>query len=110
MGIPISLPDMPPPPMTDDPSQVLLSVGGLIGKEVNLDEVLATLMDNVAAKLQADRGTLYLLDPPRRELFSRAAHLPELKQIRLKLGQGVAGHAAEQGKLVNAANSQGETR
>ncbi|MHB8875341.1 MAG: sigma-54-dependent Fis family transcriptional regulator [Myxococcaceae bacterium] len=96
--------------MAEDPSQVLLSVGGLVGKEVNLDEFLQTLVDRVAASMQADRGTLYLLDPARGELFSRAAHLPELKQIRLKLGQGVAGHVAKHGEPVNVPNPKGESR
>lgn len=80
---------------------MLLSVGGLVGQEVNLDAFLAQVVDRVAASMQADRGTLYLVDDPRGELFSRAAHLPEIKQIRLKLGQGVAGAVAESGTLVN---------
>ena len=82
---------------TADSSQVLLSVGGMVGQEVNLDEFLTTLVDRVAATMEADRGTLYLLDPARQELFSRAAHLPEISQIRLKVGQGVAGHVAQTG-------------
>jgi Nif-specific regulatory protein len=85
----------------DDPSQVLLSVGGLVGQEVNLDELLHTVVDRVARAMQSDRGTLWLVDAPRRELFSRAAHLPELKQIRVKIGQGAAGHVAASGEAVN---------
>src|SRR5690606_2111438 len=49
----------------------------------------------------ADRGTLYLLDPARGEVFSRAAHLPELGEIRLKVGQGIAGRVAETGEAIN---------
>ncbi len=93
-----------------DASRVLLSVGGLVGREVNLDEFLQTLVDRVAASMQADRGTLYLVDPAKGELFSRAAHLPELKQIRLKLGQGVAGHVAVSGEAVNVPDPKGERR
>ncbi len=93
-----------------DPSSVLLSVGGLVGQEVNLDAFLHQLVDRVAASMQADRGTLYLIDHSRGELFSRAAHLPEIKQIRLKLGQGVAGAVAQSGELVNVPTAEGETR
>ena len=103
MATPCALP-MPPPEATpsDDPtSQVLLAMGGLVGREVQLDAFLAALMDRVAAALMADRGTLYLLDPARGELFSRAAHLPELVQIRLKLGQGIAGQVAATGEPLN---------
>ncbi|MCP3103635.1 sigma 54-interacting transcriptional regulator [Myxococcus sp. K15C18031901] len=101
------LPTMPPSP---DVSQVLLPFGGLVGREVDLDDFLQTLMDRIAATMQADRGTLWLLDPARRELFSRAAHLPELSQIRVKLGQGVAGTVAEQGRPINMPDPRGEQR
>ncbi len=95
---------------TNDPSAVVLSVGGLVGQEVNLDEFLHQLVDRIAHAMQADRGTLYLVDFSRGELFSRAAHLPELKQIRLKLGQGVAGHVAQQGGVVNIPATKDEQR
>jgi Nif-specific regulatory protein len=88
----------------------MLSVGGLVGQEVDLDAFLAELVDRIAASMQADRGTLYLVDGARQELFSRAAHLPELRQIRLKLGQGVAGHVAVQGALVNLPTTAAEAR
>ncbi len=105
------LPPLPRmPPKRDDTAQALLSVGSLVGQEVNLDEFLHTLVDRVARSMQADRGTLYLLDPARGELFSRAAHLPELKQIRLKLGQGVAGHVAQTGEAINIPTTDAETR
>ena len=98
MATPFALP-MPLP--SDPGSQVLLAMGGLVGREVQLDAFLAALMDRVAASLQADRGTLYLLDPARGELFSRAAHLPELGQIRLRVGQGIAGRVAATGQAIN---------
>ena len=90
----------------EDPSQVLLSVGGLVGQEVNLDEFLSTVVDRVARAMQADRGTLWLVDYARGEIFTRAAHLPELKQIRLKIGQGAAGGVAASGELVNFPEAQ----
>ncbi len=95
---------------TDDPASVLLSVGGLVGQEVNLDAFLHQVVDRVAASMQADRGTLYLVDHARGELFSRAAHLPEIKQIRLKLGQGVAGTVAHSGARVNIPSARDESR
>ena len=102
------LPPLPTMPQPSDVSQVLLSVGGLVGREVDLDAFLHTLVDRIAVTMQADRGTLWLLDPARGELFSRAAHLPELSQIRVKLGQGVAGHVAQAGTPVSVPDPRGE--
>lgn len=88
----------------------MLSVGALVGQEVNLDELLHTLVDRIAQAMQADRGTLYLVDFAREEVFSRAAHLPELGQIRLKLGQGIAGDVALRGGVVNIPSARDERR
>ncbi len=93
-----------------DTKAVVSALGGLVGHEVNLDAFLSTLVDRVATSMQADRGTLWLIDHSRRELFSRAAHLPEMKQIRVKLGQGVAGDVAVNGLPVNIPTAQGERR
>src|SRR5215217_482251 len=104
------LPPLPTMPPAADITQVLLPFGALVGREVDLDAFLQTLMDRIAATMQADRGTLWLLDPARRELFSRAAHLPEVSQIRVKLGQGVAGTVAQKGHSINVPDPRGEQR
>jgi Nif-specific regulatory protein len=85
--------------MKDRPS-VLYSVAPLLSREVDLDVLLEHLLDQITQAVAADRGTLYLIDPEAQELYSRAAHLPELKQIRLKLGQGIAGTVAATGEAV----------
>ncbi|MBX7097564.1 MAG: sigma-54-dependent Fis family transcriptional regulator [Myxococcaceae bacterium] len=94
----------------DDAEHVLLGVGPLVNREVNLDEFLQALVDRVARAMQADRGTLWLVDAARQELFSRAAHLPEVKQIRVKLGQGVAGSVAASGGVLNIPTATGDQR
>ncbi|WP_342381846.1 sigma 54-interacting transcriptional regulator [Myxococcus stipitatus] len=104
------LPPLPTMSSAPDVPQVLLPLGGLVGREVDLDAFLQSLMDRIAATMQADRGTLWLLDPARRELFSRAAHLPEVSQIRVKLGQGVAGTVAQLGQPINVPDPRGEHR
>ncbi|MET0404532.1 MAG: sigma 54-interacting transcriptional regulator [Cystobacter sp.] len=107
---PFELPPLPFMATSPDVSQVLLPLGGLVGREVDLDAFLKTLVDRIAVTMQADRGTLWLWDPSRDELFSRAAHLPEVSQIRVKRGQGVAGSVAEHGEPVNEPSAQGESR
>ncbi|HEX8954595.1 MAG TPA: sigma-54-dependent Fis family transcriptional regulator [Polyangia bacterium] len=89
---------------------VLLAVGPLLQREVDLDELLDRLVTKIAEALGADRGTLYLVDPEAGELFSKAAHLPELKQIRLKIGQGIAGTVAATGQPLNLPAAEGDRR
>ena len=76
----------------------------LAEQQLDLDDVLAAIVDEVARRFGADRATIYLLDRVRRELVSRAAHLPEITEIRLRLGEGVAGWVGQEGEplLVHA--------
>lgn len=97
-------------PMTDLSRAVLLAVGDLLGREVALDELLARMVARIASALDADRGTIYLVDRGRQELVSRAGALPELQEIRLQLGQGVAGWVAESGELVNVPTTRSDAR
>ena len=95
---------------TDDPSRldrnsVLIAAGELVKREVELDTLLKQLIDSVTEAMEADRGTLYLVDKHAGELVSKVAHLPEIKEIRLKLGQGLAGYVASTGAVVNTPHS-----
>jgi len=76
---------------------VLLAVSSLLQKESDVDVLFNQILDLVAEAMSADRATLFLIDQDRRELYSRVAHLPEISEIRLPIGQGIAGHVAATG-------------
>lgn len=97
-------------PSPASPHALLLAVQDLLSREIALDDLVRMLVDQMVAGLHADRGTLYLLDPVRQELFSKAAHLPELKEIRLRVGQGLAGHVAASGEPLNVRSTRDELR
>lgn len=101
---------MTPRVSTSSSDAILGAVGGLLGREIAIDDLLLRLVDRIAQEMSADRGTIYLVDRARGELFSKAAHLPELEEIRLAIGQGVAGHVARTGELVNVPTVGGELR
>ncbi|MHB8419185.1 MAG: sigma-54-dependent Fis family transcriptional regulator [Myxococcales bacterium] len=91
-------------------AKLLPGLAGLLAQGADLDRLLRELVDRVAAAVSADRGTLYLLDAAHGELVSRAAHLPELREIRLSLAQGIAGHVARTGETVSVPRSRGDRR
>jgi Nif-specific regulatory protein len=93
----------------DQPS-VLHSVAELLGRPVATDQLLLAMVDRVVRELEAERGTLYLVDGRTGELSSRVAHLPELPEIRMPPGRGVAGHVAETGESVIVAEAAGDPR
>ena len=58
-------------------------------------------MEEATKTMHADRSTLYLIDRERNELVSFIAQQSGIKEIRLPMGMGIAGHVAETGKTVN---------
>ena len=79
-------------------------------QQVDLEGLLSAAMDEVIRQVEADRGTLYLVDHARGELVSRVAHLPELSEIRLRIGEGVAGAVASSGEVAHVSAGQEDPR
>ncbi len=79
-------------------------------RTVDLDVLLGDAVDTITAELGADRGTLYLLDHASRTLVSHVGHLPEIAEIRLRLGEGVAGQVARTGKPMRIRAAETDAR
>ncbi|MCS6912701.1 MAG: sigma-54-dependent Fis family transcriptional regulator [Myxococcales bacterium] len=84
-----------------DRRSVLVALGELLRSEVDLDQLLRRVVDLLALAMRADRATLFVVDSESGEIVSRAAHLPELPEIRLPIGQGIAGHVAARREPIN---------
>jgi len=82
----------------------LREVGLALGTTLDLDQLLELILQKIIDAVEADRATLYLLDDRKGELVSRIVQGDEVRSIRLKVGQGIAGHVAQTSKalLVNA--------
>ncbi len=78
----------------------LREVGLALGTTLDQDELLELILDKITDAVEADRATLYLLDEARGELVSRIIQGDEVRAIRLKRGQGIAGQVAETGKAI----------
>ncbi len=81
----------------------LREVGLALGTTLDLDQLLELILQKINDAVEADRATLYLLDERKGELVSRIVQGDEVRAIRLKVGQGIAGHVAHTSKalLVN---------
>ncbi len=79
----------------------LIEASKILNKTLDLDELLKVILDLTTTNLDADRGTIYLIDRERKELWSRVLKGKELVEIRLPLGTGIAGTVAETGETVN---------
>ena len=89
---------------------ILLEVSNALASQVRLDELLATIISKTAAVLEAERATLFLYDPARDELWSKAADHLEIKEIRFPVGQGIAGQVARTRAVENIPDAYADPR
>jgi len=72
-----------------------------LNSTLELDRLLKVVLQLCTANLQASRGTMYLIDEERHELWSKVVKGKEFVEIRLPMGTGIAGHVAQTGETVN---------
>ncbi|MBI3549091.1 MAG: GAF domain-containing protein [Elusimicrobia bacterium] len=80
--------------------ELLLDVCRLLSSKLELSGLLTTIMQLSSRVVNAETASLLLLDPATNELyFDVALGLDEeVSKIRLKMGQGIAGSVAKEGK------------
>ena len=79
----------------------LLRVAKALASEIRLDDLLQVIVKEAAEVMDADRATLFLYDESRNELWSKTTQRLEIKEIRLPLGAGIAGHVAKTRTAIN---------
>ncbi len=88
----------------------LLDIGKAMTAERDLDRLLPLIMGEVTKVMEADRSTLFLVDRGRSELWSKIAQGLEVREIRVKIGTGIAGHVAATGKVVHIPDAYADPR
>jgi Nif-specific regulatory protein len=94
----------------DDRLSLLLDLGALLHREVGFDALLGEIATRVAHALEAERATIFVVDAASGDLRSHLAVLPELPEIRLAPGQGIAGTVAQTGKTINVTDAATDPR
>lgn len=90
--------------------QRLIEAAKIVNSTLDLEQLLDIIAETALRNVGADRGTLYLVDTARQELWSKVLHDPELDEIRLPLGKGIAGFVAATGDIVNAPDAYADPR
>ena len=92
---------------------VFQELGKALTSSLQLDQVLRTIMEKIDEFLQPENWSLLLLDEAKQELYFELAvgkASPALKDVRIKLGQGIAGWVAEKGETVVVPDTSKDTR
>ncbi|MBL8913295.1 MAG: GAF domain-containing protein [Archangium sp.] len=92
-----------------DKLQAILDIAKVMAAQHNLDELLPLILREAARVVEADRCSLFILDRQRNELWSRVAQGAKT-EIRVPLGQGIAGSVAQTGDVVNLIDAYDDPR
>src|SRR6267378_7819727 len=92
---------------------IFQELGKALTSSLQLDQVLRTIMEKIDEFLRPDNWSLLLLDEAKQELYFELAvgkASQALKDVRIKVGQGIAGWVAEHGEAVVVPDTSKDTR
>jgi diguanylate cyclase (GGDEF)-like protein len=92
---------------------VFQELGKALTSSLQLDQVLRTIMEKIDEFLRPDNWSLLLLDEAKQELYFELAvgnASQALKDVRVKIGQGIAGWVAQHGEAVVVPDTAKDTR
>ncbi len=85
-------------------------IGAALASSLGLDALFERIVPNVSRLMSAKRTTLFLYDAGAHEIWSKVAQGNDVQEIRLHLGQGLAGWVAEHRKPLNIPDAYSDPR
>lgn len=82
-------------------SETLLKVMKSVGSVLEIDELLKKIVTSTSEVMNAERASLFLVDPKNGDLWSKVAQGMDSMEIRVPFGVGIAGHVALTGETIN---------
>src|SRR5215831_1714649 len=89
--------------LVQEVSRALSTVG-------DLDTLLRLIIEKVRVLMEADRATLYMLTEDGAQLWSKVIQGGEVVEIRLDVGEGIAGWVAQTREIVNIPDAYADQR
>jgi K+-sensing histidine kinase KdpD len=93
-----------------DRLSLLIDASKIVNSAIDIDKLLRLILDVASRSINADRGTLYLVDHQAHELWSMVAQGNDVVEIRLPMGKGLAGYVGETGEVVNIPDAYKDSR
>jgi sigma-B regulation protein RsbU (phosphoserine phosphatase) len=80
---------------------LLFEATRLLNSTLDLAELLELILRIARQELHAERGSVFLVDQKRKQLWSIVAQGLDHQEIRVPFGHGIAGRIAETGEIIN---------
>jgi HD-GYP domain-containing protein (c-di-GMP phosphodiesterase class II) len=81
----------------------LIGISALINSSLNLKKILIDVMESATVLLNSEASSIFLIDEEKQELYFEVATgevKEQVKEIRIPIGEGVAGYVARENKSV----------
>lgn len=88
----------------------VIEVGTQLSAARDVDALLLTVMDRLTGLLGAEAATLFMHDAKSNELWSRVLKGASLKELRLPVSRGIAGHVFRTGKTLHLGDAYADSR
>ena len=89
---------------------ILLDVVTSVSQILNLETLIIRIVDKISEILGAERSSLFLVDREKEELWSKVAQELEVAEIRIPISEGLVGHVASSGEMLNIKNAYEDSR
>ena len=89
---------------------LIIQAAQKVNSNFKLDKVLNSIVEAAQELTNADRCTLYIVDKEKNELWSKILIGDDVKEIRLKIGDGLAGAAAQNNEIINLEDVHTDSR
>ncbi len=89
---------------------LLFDVSTSVSRTLDLETLFVEIVCKISEILNAERSSLFLLDHETGELWSKVAEKSEITEIRFPKSQGLAGHVAMTGKVLNIEDAYRDPR
>lgn len=110
-GRPLVASSLPPDPSRYQKQlQAIMDIAWSVSSSLNFDLLLPRIIQKVAAILKAERATFFVVERERGELWSKVVQGEQPEEIRLRIGEGVAGWVAQTGQVLNLRNAHEDPR
>ena len=89
---------------------LLFDVSTSVARSLDLDTLFIDIVAKISELLNAERSSLFLIDEDTQELWSKVAEKSEITEIRIPKSQGLAGHVAMTGQVLNIKDAYKDPR
>lgn len=79
----------------------LMEIAWAVSSTLHIDALIARVMQKVTEIMKAERSTFFVVDRTKGELWSQLVQGGQPTQIRLRIGDGIAGVVAQSAESVN---------